>query len=214
MLLILFISFNIIFLYATENPTLEDHSNRSTNNVLTPIYPQNIQIKLSEEKRPSPKYLSKLVNKNTLLNLNIDSYFLNILASPYVSTWFTTGGPINKTIKNLGLTRHHQKTSERTWRMVNKCKEMEQEYTGNNCTRHLGQRYLLCNPDELNILVDAMEKKPGLRYTTHIINCHRHQNVFDAVCKSTVNLAFLILQPKRIRIQKIQQVNKNEGNRK
>ena len=41
---------------------------------------------------------------------------------------------------------------------------MEQEYTGNNFTRHLGQPYLLSNPDELNILADAMEK--NLAYAT------------------------------------------------
>ena len=86
---------------------------------------------------------------------------------------------------------------------------MEQEYTGNNCTGNLNTPYLLSNPDELNILADAMENKLGLRYTTHLINCHRHHNGFDAVCKSTVNLTFLRLQPKII--QKIQQVTKNEG---
>ena len=59
-----------------------------------------------------------------------------------------------------------------------------------------------------------MEKRLGLRYTTHIINCHRHQNCFDAVCKSTVNLYFLRLQPKRTRIHKTQQDTKNEGKRK
>ena len=59
---------------------------------------------MPEEKIPSPKHLSKLVNKNTLLNLNIANYFLNILASLDVSKWFTTCGPINKTIKHLGLT--------------------------------------------------------------------------------------------------------------
>ena len=86
---------------------LEDHSNKSTNNVPTPIYPQKIKVTLSEEKSPSPQNLSKLANKSTLLNLNIASYFLNILASPDVSTWFTTCGPINKTIKYLDLIRHH-----------------------------------------------------------------------------------------------------------
>ena len=75
---------------------LEDHSNRSTNNVPTPIYPQNIQVTFSEEKRLSSKHLCKLVNKSTLLSLNIASYFLNILASLDVSTWFTTCGPITK----------------------------------------------------------------------------------------------------------------------
>ena len=79
------------------------------------------------------------MNKNTLLNLNIASYFPNILASPDVSTWFTTGGPITKIIKHLGLKKHHRKTVERTWHMVNRCKEMEQEYTGGNCTRHFGK---------------------------------------------------------------------------
>ena len=98
--------------------------------------------------------------------------------------------------------------------MVNKCKSMEQEYTENNCTRHFNPPYLLSNPYELNILADAMENRLGLRYTTHLINCNHHHNGFDAVCKSTVNLAFLRLQPKITRIQKIQQGNKNEGKRK
>ena len=59
-----------------------------------------------------------------------------------------------------------------------------------------------------------MENKLGLRYTTHLINCHRHHKGFDAVCKSTVNTAFLRLQTKITRIQKIQQGTKNEGKRK
>ena len=101
---------------------LEDHSNKSNNNILTPIYPQKIQVTLSEEKIPSSKNLSKLLNKNTLLNLNIASYFLNILASPDVSKWFTACGTINKTIKNIGLTRHHRNTVERMWHMFNRCK--------------------------------------------------------------------------------------------
>ena len=65
--------------------------------------------------------------------------------------------------------------------------------------------------DELNILADSMENILGLRYTTLLINCHRQHNGFDAVCKSTVNLAFLRLLPKITRIQKIQQGTKNEG---
>ena len=91
---------------------------------------------------------------------------------------------------------------------------MDQEYTVNNETRNLNPPYLLSNLDELNILADAMENKLGPRYTTHIINCHRHHKGFNAVCKSTVNLVFLRLQPKRTRIQKIQQGTKNEGKRK
>ena len=89
---------------------------------------------------------------------------------------------------------------------------MDQEYTGNNnVTRHLNPPYLLSNLDELNILADSMEKRLGLRYTTQLINCHCYQNGFDAVRKSTVNLECLRLQPKITRIQKIQQVTKNEG---
>ena len=140
-----------------------------------------------EEKNPSPQHLFKLVNKNTFLNLNIASYFLNTLASPDVSTWSTAGGHINKTIKHLGLNKHHRKTVERTWNMLNKCKEMDQECTGNNYKRRLNPPYLLSNSDELNILADAMENILGLRYTTHIINCHCNHEGFNAVCKSIFN---------------------------
>ena len=56
-----------------------------------------------------------------------------------------------------------------------------------------------------------MENRLGISYTTQLINCRRFQNGFGAVCRSTVNLAFLRLQPKIIRIQKIQQGTKNEG---
>ena len=56
-----------------------------------------------------------------------------------------------------------------------------------------------------------MENTLVLLYTTHVINCHHHQKGFNAVCKSNVNLAFLKLQPKRTRIQKLQQGTKKEG---
>ena len=80
---------------------------RSINNAPIPIYPKNIQVTLSEENRLPPKYLSKLMNKNTTLNLNVASDFLNILTSSDVLTWFTTGEPITKRIKHLGLTKNH-----------------------------------------------------------------------------------------------------------
>ena len=83
---------------------------------------QKIQVTLSEQNRQPPKHFSKLVNNNTTLNLKIASYFLNILASPDVSKWFTTVGPITKTIKHIGRTKHHRKTLERTWNIVNWCK--------------------------------------------------------------------------------------------
>ena len=99
---------------------------------ITYIDPSKIHIFqiTSKISRPPPKHFSKLVNNNTTLNLNIASYFLNILASPYVLTWFTTVGPITKTIKNIGLNKHHLNTVERTWKMVNRCKEMELQYIG------------------------------------------------------------------------------------
>ena len=92
---------------------------------------------------------------------------------------------------------------------------MEQEYTGNNnVTRHLNPPYLVSNMDELNILANSTENRLGISYTTKLINCHCRQNGVGAVCRSTVNLAFLRLQPKITRIQKIQQGTKNEGKRK
>ena len=93
--------------------------------------------------------------------------------------------------------------------MVNRCKEMDEEYTGNNCTRHFGSPYLLSNPYEPNILADEMENRPGINYTTSLINCHHNHKGFNAVCKSTVNLGFLILQPKISIIKKIHQGTKN-----
>ena len=68
---------------------------------------------------------------------------------------------------------------------------MEQEYTGNNnVTRNLNPSYLLSNLDELNLFAASMKNRLGLRYTTQLINGHRHWNGFDAVFRSTVNLVF------------------------
>ena len=57
-----------------------------------------------------------------------------------------------------------------------------------------------------------MENRLGLRYTTLLINCHRHTHGENEVSRSTVNLSFRRLQPRITKIQKIQQVTKNEGN--
>ena len=89
---------------------------------------------------------------------------------------------------------------------------MKQEYTGNNnLTRHLNPPYLVSNVDEINLLANSMENRPDITYTAKLINCRRHQNGVDSVCRSTVNIAFLRLSPKITRIQKIQQGTKNEG---
>ena len=82
---------------------------------------------------------------------------------------------------------------------------MEQEYTGNNnITSNFNPPYLLSNLDEINIHADSMENRLGLRYTKQLINCHRYRNDFDAVCKSTIHLAFLRLQRKISIIHQIQ----------
>ena len=90
------------------------------------------KLPLLEEKSPTPQHLSKLVNNTKTLNLNIAAYFLNVLGYPDESTWSTKGGPINKTIEHLRLSRHHQKTINIIWLMVSKCKQMKTDYTGNN----------------------------------------------------------------------------------
>ena len=97
--------------------------------------------------------------------------------------------------------------------MVSKCKQMKTEYTGNNYnfSRHFNPSYLVSNVDEINLLANLMENRLGIMYTTKLLNCHRHQNGVDAVCRSTANLAFLRLTPKITRIQKIQQGTNNEG---
>ena len=89
--------FHLSFCYTKENPTLEDHSYRSINNAPISIYPKEIQVTLSEQNRPQPKHLFKIVKNNKTLKLNITSYFLNILDSPYVSARFATGVTITKT---------------------------------------------------------------------------------------------------------------------
>ena len=66
--------------------------------------------------------------------------------------------------------------------------------------------YLLSNLDEINLLADSMENRLGLRYTTQLINCHRYQNNYDALCRSTVNVYFFRLKPKITRIQKFNMV--------
>ena len=61
---------------------------------------------------------------------------------------------------------------------------------------------------------NSMERRLGLQYTTLLINYHRHKKGDNAVCRSTVNLAYKRLQPRITQIQKIQQGTKNEGKRK
>ena len=59
------------------------------------------------------------------------------------------------------------------------------------------------------MLVNSMQNRLGLFYTTILINFHRRIHGENAVSMSTINLSFRIFQPKILRIQKIQQGTKN-----
>ena len=85
------------------------------------------------------------------------------------------------------------------------------KYTGNNETKKNGRLYLIPFSHEINMIANSMERRLGLRYTTLLMNCHRHTNGDNAVCRSTVDLAYKRLQPRITKIQKIQQGTKNEG---
>ena len=153
------------------------------------------------------------MNKNTFLNLNIASYFLNILASPDVSTCFTIGGPIKKTIKQLGLTKNHPKTVEITWHMVNRCKEMDQEHTGKTVQGTLIN--LTFYQIRMNSIFLQMWWKTNLASATQPIS-----SIFIATAKVLVQCVIPLLiwrfwdsniRRKRKMIQKIQQGTNNEG---
>ena len=89
---------------------------------------------------------------------------------------------------------------------------MEQQYTGNNnVTTYLNPPYLVSNLNELKILADSTENRLGLTYTTKLINFYCHNNVFDAVFRSTVNLAFLRLAPKITRIQGVEKLKSSSS---
>ena len=51
-----------------------------------------------------------------------------------------------------------------------------------------------------------MGKRLGLRYTTLLINCHGQKNGDNAVCRSTVNLAYRRLLP--LILQELRKHNK------
>ena len=99
--MILLIYFNLSFLYAGKKRTLEDHFHISTNNAPTQIYPKKFKLHCKKENRLPPKQLSRLVNKNTFLNLNTTFYFFNFLVSSGVLTWFTTNGNHRNTIERM-----------------------------------------------------------------------------------------------------------------
>ena len=100
---------------------------------------------------------------------------------------------------------------ENTWKILISSIEKGVKYTGKNVTKKHGRPYFLSSSYEINLLSNSMENRLGLRYTTLLINFHRHTHGDKAVSRSTVNLDFGRLQPKITKIEKIQQGTKNKG---
>ena len=85
------------------------------------------------------------------------------------------------------------------------------KYTGNNETKKHGRPYLISSSYEINLIANSMERRLGLRCTTLLIHCRCKTKSDNAVCISTVHLAYKRIQPIITKIQKIQQGTKNEG---
>ena len=83
------------------------------------------------------------------------------------------------------------------------------KYTGKNVKKNHGRPYLLSSYYEINLIDNYIGKRLGLRYTTLLINFHLQTHGDNAVCRSTVNLAYRRLPPEITRVQKIQQGTKN-----
>ena len=69
------------------------------------------QAYLPEPSQPPPIIYFKHMNNNIYLDLNITSYYLNHLSSPYISTCHPTVATINQTIKTIVLNKHHRRTA-------------------------------------------------------------------------------------------------------
>ena len=100
---------------------------------------------------------------------------------------------------------------EHTWKTVVGFIDRGVNYTGRNVTKNHVRPYLLSSSYEINMLVDSMQNRPGLRYTTLLINFHYQTHGDNEVSMSTVNLSFKRLQPKITKIQKVQQGTNNDG---
>ena len=87
-------------------------------------------------------------------------------------------------------------------------------YTGRNLTKRHGRPYLISSSYEINLLANSMQNRICLRYTTLLINCNRQAYGYNAVSRSTVNLAVKRLQPKITKKPKKKQGTKKGGKRK
>ena len=104
----------------------------------------------------------------------------------------------------LFLNHSHRRSVEHAWETLISCIEQGVNCTVKNVTKKHGRSYLLYSSSEINPLANSMQNRPVLRYTKLIIDCHCQTHGENEVIKSTVNLAFRILQPKITKIQKIQ----------
>ena len=155
------------------------------------------------------RYHFSLVKKT--LNINIASYFLENLASQILKTWHDTEGPITQTINHSYLNHNHRWYVEKTWKKMISSLEKGVNYTVNIVTKKHGRPYLIYSSSEINLISNSTGKRLGLRYTTLLINCNCQKDGDNAVCRSTVNLAYRRLLPKITRVQKIQQGTEIEG---
>ena len=145
------------------------------------------------------------------LNLNIASYFINTLASSLANTWQHRGGTITHKIDHFFRDPNHRRSVEHIWKTLISCIELGVKYTGRNVTKNHGRPYLLYSSYEINLIANSRQNCLGLRYTTLLINFHRQTQGENAVSRFTVNLAFMILQPKITKINKTKKGTNNEG---
>ena len=158
---------------------------------------------------PHPTDQSSL-EKQKSLNINISYYFIETLASPHANTWHHIGGPITQTIDHFSLNHNHRRSVQHTCKTLISCIEQGVKYTGINVTKYHVRPYLLSSSSEINLLANSMQNRLGHFYTTLPIHFHLHTHGYNAVIKSTVNLAFRVFQPKITKTQKIQQGTNNE----
>ena len=151
------------------------------------------------------------LEKHKSLNIKIASYFIETLSSSHSNNLHHRGRLITQTIDHFYPNHNYRRSVEYTWKTLINFIEQWVKYTGVNVTKNHVIPYLLSSSSEINLLDNSMQNRIGPCYTTLLVDFHRHTHGDNAVIKSTVNLAFRIIQPKIIINQKIQQGMKNKG---
>ena len=80
------------------------------------------------------------------------------------------------------------------------CIEQGIVYIGRNGTVKYCRPQLVNSSSEINMLVNSLQNCLGIQYTTLLIDFHCHTQGYNAVSRSTFNLAFRILLPKVTKI--------------